>query len=332
MKRYRAAVALGITFICQNRRSESYMASSTVALSIIVVNWNTQDLLCQCLLSIKENVQAPQLSKVETFVVDNASTDGSAAMIRERFPWVHLIENTENVGFARGNNQALRQARGRYTVLLNSDTEVHLGAFETLVAFMGDHPRAGGCGPRLLNGDGTLQPSCHPMLTPGREFWRLMFLDRIWRRATYPQERWDLGQPRQVEVIKGACLMLRREALDEVGFLDDRYFMYTEEMDLCYRLMQADWELWWVPQAQVTHYGEASSRQMAEEMYIQLYRSKVQFHRKFGGEVRARRYKRLVALAYGPRWFTIGLAARFKPSLLPRARTYRHLLSKFSAM
>ena len=143
-------------------------------------------------------------------------------------------------------------------------------------------PWGAGCGPRLLNGDGSLQPSCHPMLTPGREFWRLVFLDRLWHRATYPQAQWGLQQPHRVEVIKGACFLLRREAVDQVGLLDDQYFMYTEEMDLCYRLLQAGWELWWVPQAVVTHFGEASSRQVAQDMYVQLYRSKVQFHRKLG--------------------------------------------------
>lgn len=300
------------------------------SVTIIIVNWNTRGFLARCLHAIE--AQGCACHNIETFVVDNASTDGSVEMVLAYYPWVKLVTNTENVGFARANNQALFQSHGRYVILLNSDTEVHPGACETLVTFLDNHPRAGACGPRLLNADGSLQPSCHPILTPGREFWRLMFLDRLWRRATYAQERWDPEQPRQVEVIKGACLMLRREALDEVGVLDDRYFMYTEEMDLCYRLMQVGWELWWAPQAQVTHYGEASSRQMAEEMYIQLYRSKVQFHRKFGGEARAKRFKRLLACAYGPRWVTIGLIAQLKPSLIPRARTYRHLLFELSTM
>jgi hypothetical protein len=117
-----------------------------------------------------------------------------------------------------------------------------------------------------------------------------------------------------------------------VGLLDDRYFMYTEEMDLCYRLLAAGWELWWVPQAEVVHYGEASSRQAAEEMYLQLYRSKAQFHRKFGGARRVTHFKRLLALAYGPRWVTLKLASFFKPGLVSRARTYRRLLSELRTM
>jgi hypothetical protein len=301
-------------------------------ITIVIVNWNTEDLLAQCLYSLEENVLAAEDLNTETIIVDNSSTDGSSTMVRKRFPWVYLIENSENVGFARANNQVLRDACGRYVVLLNSDTLVHPDAFETMVEFMDTFPRAGGGGPRLLNEDGTLQPSCHPMLTPGREFWRLMFLDEIWHRATYKQADWDIGKSRRVEVIKGACLMLRREALDEVGLLDERYFMYTEEMDLCYRLLQAGWELWWVPQAVVTHYGEASSRLVAEEMYIQLYRSKVQFHRKFGGNQRADRFKRLVALAYIPRWAIIRLVARFRPARVDRAHTYRRLLAELPTM
>lgn len=305
-------------------------------LSIVIVNWNTRANLAECLSSIdhaRSSSGSPTSnSAYELFVVDNASTDGSAEMVREQFPWVHLIPNAENVGFASANNQALRRASGRYVVLLNSDTAVHPGALETMMAFMGAHPRAGGCGPQLLNADGSLQLSCHPVLTPGREFWRLMFLERLWRRATYPQGRWNPRQARRVEVVKGACLMLRSEALDEVGLLDDRYFVYTEEMDLCYRLLQADWELWWVPQAVVTHYGEASSRQMAREMYVQLYRSKVQFYRKFGGPRRADRFKRLMRLAYLPRLAVAILCAPFLPSLLPRARTYRRLLAELPGM
>ncbi len=253
-------------------------------------------------------------------------------MVRERFPGVQLIENRANVGFALANNQAICHSRGRYVLLLNSDTVVHQGALETLVAFMDAHPQAGACGPRLLNEDGSLQPSVHPMLTPGREFWRLIFLDRLWPLATYNQERWDTATPLPVEVIKGACLLLRRAALDQVGLLDDRYFMYTEEVDLCYRLAQAGWGLWLTPQAVVTHFGEASSKQVREEMYLQLYRSKVQFYYKFGGRPRVALYKALVALAYLPRLAAAGLASPVRPAWRPQARLFRRLLTELPGM
>jgi N-acetylglucosaminyl-diphospho-decaprenol L-rhamnosyltransferase len=298
-------------------------------LSVIIVSWNTRDLLHRCLQSVCE---ADRSLRMETWVVDNASRDGSAELVREQFPTVHLIENARNVGFAPANNQAIEQSNGRYVVLLNSDTEVYPGTLETLVQFMDRHPKAAGCGPRMLNADGSLQPSCQPMLTPGREFWRLAFLDRLWPRATYPQERWDLSLPHRVEVIKGACFLLRRAALDQVGLLDEQYFMYTEEVDVCYRLAQAGWSLWWVPQARVKHHGEASSNQAREAMYLELYRSKIQFYRKTGGERRAARFKRLVRAAYWPRLAIAVVGTPFSPSLASQARTYRQLLAELAGM
>jgi GT2 family glycosyltransferase len=310
-------------------------------LSIIIVNWNTRALLADCLTSVEGcrlQVTGPEAQpstcnlKLETIVVDNASSDDSAAMVRERFPWARLIENAENVGFARANNQGIALAAGRYVLLLNPDTEVHPGALKTLVQFTDAHPAAGACGARLLNSDGSLQPACHPMLTPGREFWRLLFLERLWPRATYPMERWDTAMPRRVEVIKGACLLLRRDALNQIGVLDDNYFMYTEEVDLCHRLAQVGWELWYVPAAAVTHYGESSSKQVREEMYVQLYRSKIQFYRKFGGERRARLAKVLLATAYAPRAAATAIAALARKSIRPQAHIYRRLLAELPRM
>lgn len=322
--------------------------------TVVVVNWNTRELLAGCLTSVI-GLQSPvssgggedpaselvnlqtvtgdrQPPGVEVIVVDNASTDGSAGMVQTYFPCVKLIKNAENVGFARASNQGIQQSKGRYVVLLNSDTEVLPGAVETMVAFMDEHPEAASCGPRLVNADGSLQASCHPMLTPEREFWRLAFLDRIWRRATYNQEQWDPTRAHRVEVIKGACLLLRREALAQVGPLDEEYFMYSEEMDLCYRLARTGWQLWWVPQAIVKHYGEASSRQVPETMYLELYRSKIQFYRKTGGERRAARFKHLVYLAYWPRLVLAVSGAALSSSRAAQARTYRRLLTELPGM
>lgn len=293
-------------------------------LSIVVVSWNTCELLASCLRSVYET--AGDLA-FEVFVVDNASTDGSAEMVLGQFPQVRLITNRQNLGFARANNQAIRESRGRLVLLLNSDTEVRRGALQALIAFMDSHPQAGAAGARLLNADGSLQPSCHPMLTPWREFWRLLFLEGIYRRATYDMAHWDVHAPREVEVIKGACLMLRREALDQVGLLDESYFMYTEEVDLCYRLRRVGCKLYWVPQAEVVHYGEASSRKVADAMYVQLYRSKVQFYRKTGGEARARLFKVLLVLAYLPRLCASLVAKLLGLPLANRARTYYGLLA-----
>lgn len=309
-------------------------------LSIVIVNWNTCGLLAQCLESLLGRAGAlaelsPRPSFPPTYeilVVDNASTDGSAKMVRAHFAQVRLIANPSNVGFACANNQAVRKSSGRYVLLLNSDTEVHAGALQAMTDFMDRHPRAAACGPLLLNTDGTLQSSCHPLLTPGREFWRLFFLDRVWRWGSYDQVSWNRAEPHLVEVIKGACLLLRHEALDQVGLLDESYFMYTEEMDLCYRLARAGWDLWWVPQAVVTHHGEASSRQVAEDMYVQLYRSKTQFHRKFGGARRVAWFKALVSVAYLPRLLVATAGGVLSPHLVVRARTYRRLLAELPRM
>ena len=321
------------------------MTSVEAQLAIVIVSWNTRELLARCLRSLLATSDSsaqpfedefPLLAFgpycAPVFVVDNASSDASVQMVREHFPWAHLIENDENVGFARANNQAIRRSSGRYVLLLNSDTEVHRGAVETLVAFMETNPQAGAAGARLLNADGSLQPSVHPMLTPWREFWRLMFLDKLVRRATYGPKLWRATAPQPVEVIKGACLLLRRDALDQVGLLDESFFFYTEEVDLCYRLARAGWQLWWVPAATVIHYGEASSKQAAQAMYLQLYRSKIQFYRKFGGKTRADCFKRLVRIAYWPRLAVTMIGAFFWPSLADPARTCRYLLSELSEM
>jgi len=298
-------------------------------LSIIIVSWNTRELLARCLESVHDTAQGLAL---EVFVVDNASTDGSATMVRERFPQVQLIENSENVGFARANNQAIRQSRGSCLLLLNSDTEVKPGALRILLDFMDAHSQAGAAGARLLNSDGTLQPSCHPMLTPWREAWRLLFLERVWPRATYPMHRWDPTSPHPVEVIKGACLMLRRQALDQVGLMDPRYFMYTEEMDLCHRLSKAGWALYWVPSAQVVHHGASSTDQVAGRMYVELYRSKVQFHRKTGGKSRARLFKVLITAAYVPRLILAAAGSLVSATWKDRSRTYRQLVDELATM
>lgn len=300
-----------------------------IDLSVVIVSWNTRDLLEACLASLQG---AADGLAVETLVVDNASADGSAAMIRQRFPQVQLIDNTENAGYARANNQAIRQCAGRHVMLLNSDTVVRPGALAALVRFMDTHPAVGAAGPYLEGADGSLQPSCHPLLTPGREFWRLLFLDRILPRATYPMHRWPTSGAREVEVIKGACLVLRHSALDQVGLLDEQYFMYTEEMDLCLRLALAGWRLCWVPEARVVHFGAASTRQAAEAMYLALYRSKVQFQRKFWGQWRARCFKVLVGVAYVPRWVAASIGRFAGRSLAARAHIYQRLLTELPSM
>jgi hypothetical protein len=267
-----------------------------MGLSVIIVNWNTRDLLAQCLESVSSSQISAAGHATEIFVVDNASTDDSSRMVRNRFPQVLLIENTENRGFARANNQAIRESTEGYVLLLNPDTDVQPGALDTLVRFMDAHPQAGAAGARLLNPDGTLQPSCHPVPTLSREFWRLFHLDALWPYACYHMARWDPDTPKEVDVVQGACVILRREALGQVGCLDEDYFIYSEEVDLCRRLRQRGWKVYWVPQAMVVHYGGQSTRQMAAAMFLCLYQSKILYFRKHHGWSMAQVYK-LILLA-----------------------------------
>jgi N-acetylglucosaminyl-diphospho-decaprenol L-rhamnosyltransferase len=298
---------------------QTFERSNGLDLSVIVVNWNTRDLLADCLRSVYDTVYD---LAYEVFVVDNASSDGSAAMVREQFPEVHLIENTENVGFARANNQAMALASGKYLLLLNSDAILLLSAVSTLVAELAADPRRCAVGPRLLNSDGSTQPSCHPVLTPWREFWRLCFLDRPVPLAHYPFELDSDGDPRRVQVLKGACVLFRHDALDEVGLFDERYFMYSEEMDLFLRLLRAGWTTYWVPAACVIHLGGQSTEKVADEMYVELYRSKAQFQAKFYGTAGALAFRVLVTLAYLPRWAWASLVGP-----RTRARLYGRLLA-----
>jgi N-acetylglucosaminyl-diphospho-decaprenol L-rhamnosyltransferase len=274
-------------------------------LSILIVNWNTRALLAQCLDSI---YTYPPTCPFEVWVVDNASSDGSLSMLRERFPQVRLIANHENLGFAAANNQAIRQSAGRYVLLLNPDTELNPSALQHLVEFMDSHPEAGAVGARLLNPDGSLQVTCYPTPTVWREFFRLFYLDFLHPKSTYRMECWNTDLPRRVDTIQGACLLLRKPALDQVGLLDQDFFMYSEDIDLCIRLGQAGWQLYWLPQAEVLHYGGQSSKQVPEAMFLHLYQAKLACIRKHHGRLAALAYRMVLLPASLPRLALIPLS------------------------
>lgn len=270
--------------------------SHAVDLSVLIVSWNTRDLLRACLLSVAQDLASAPLA-AEVFVVDNASTDDSVAMLAADFPWVRVVENRHNGGFAAGNNQALALAHGRFLLLLNPDTVVQPGSLAALVGFLDHHAQAGVVGARLLNADGTLQPSCSPRPTVGREVWRLFHLDRIIPWADYPMQRWPLDQAREVDVVQGAAFCVRQTVVDQVGVLNTDYFMYSEEVDWCYRIQRAGWKIYWAPTAAVIHYGGQSSRQAATSMFLQLYRGKIVYFRTHDGVTSARLYKLGLAAA-----------------------------------
>ena len=272
----------------------------------------------------------------EVLVVDNGSVDGTPEAVRREFPEILLLENEDNPGFARANNQAIQVCRGRYVLLLNPDTEVRLGAIEELVRFMDEHPRAGAAGPLVLNPDGTLQRSCYRAPTIFREFWRMFHLDVIRRVSEYAMEKWPHDRAQVVDTVQGACLILRREALERVGLLDERFFIYSEEVDLCQRIRQDGWSIHWVPWAQIVHYGGQSTRQVAEAMFLQLYRGKILYFRKHFGNQATQVYKLILLLAAVQRLLCVPLAwlvySSERRQQVVMARHYRRLIGHLGEM
>jgi GT2 family glycosyltransferase len=252
-------------------------------LSIIIVNWNTRDLLRDCLKSVFANLGA---LRAEVFVVDNASSDGSPSMVLKEFARVKLVRNTENLGFASANNVAMRLAAGRYVLLLNSDTLVHGEVLTCCFEFMEQNARAGMMGCRVHNSDGSLQfsnsrfPSLTnlTLLTTG--------LSRMpWPRSfdRYQMRRWQRRDARQVEVISGCFMFARAAAIAQVGLMDEDFFFFGEETDWCRRFLQSGWELWYAPVGVITHHGGGSSKSLNHRRDLLLTNGTVRLHRKHGG-------------------------------------------------
>jgi len=303
--------------------------------STVIVTWNTREFLRACLGSLLAACRV-LAAPVEIIVVDNASSDASAAMVRDEFPSVQLVTNETNVGFAAATNQGVRLSRGTYVLLLNPDTTAAPDFLKELVSFMNAHPVAAAAGARLVDRSGKDQVACFPLPTVAREMWRLFHMDRLRAVATYPFARWGSEIPRNVESIHGACMLLRREALAAIGSLDERFFIYTEEIDLCRRLHDAGWEMFWVPSAVVVHYGGGSTEQVAAPMFLQLYRSKVQYFRKHSGASGALVYKAVLCAASFPRIVLAALGFVVIPSRREKcralARNYSALLVRLWAL
>lgn len=232
-------------------------------LAIVIVNWNTAGLLARCLASL---LSATDGLSVTTVVIDNASSDGSADVVEKQFPWVDLIRNTENAGYARANNQALRRCMSyaKYSLLLNPDTEVPPGTLQSMVDFMDEHPEAGIAGCKVVKPDGTLDWACRRgRLTPAMLFYRALRLDQLFPNSrrfgshnlTYLGE----NEIHEVGAVVGAFLMIRRECLNDIGLLDESYFMYGEDVDLCYRAAEQGWKVFYAPVGTILHHKGKSS-------------------------------------------------------------------------
>lgn len=260
-------------------------------LSVAIVNWNTRDLLLTCLASLAaESSRLP----LEVIVVDNGSNDGSAEAVRARFPEVKLLANPASRGFAAGTNQALKLAAAPFWAFLGPDAEVKPGALQRLVQELQANPQVMAVGPKLLNSDGSLQPSGRRFPTLGRAFLEGVLpavLKRTvwWRRKVFG--RLDFNQPAIVDEVSGACLVARREAFETAGLLDERFFIYYEEVDWFLRLAKTGGQVRYLPQAEVYHRWGAGMAQMKGEGVLINYRSAFEFwrkHRGAGGELAAR--------------------------------------------
>jgi GT2 family glycosyltransferase len=257
-----------------------------IDVSVIIVSWNTRDILRDCLESVY--AQTRDVS-IEVIVIDNASADSSQDMVRRDFPNAVLIANGENRGFAAANNQGIAAAKGRYILLLNSDTIVLDDAIGKTVAFADQNPGAAVVGCRVLSRDRTLQPTCFMFPSSLNMLLSVSYLYKLLPRSKFfgreQMTWWDRDEVREVDVVTGCFMLVRREAIEQVGVMDDSFFMYAEETDWCYRFWRAGWKVIFAPVGQIIHLGGQSSRRVRAEMLVALRLSILQFIGKHRGRL-----------------------------------------------
>lgn len=294
------------------------MKQKKIDISIIILNYNTVDLTRLCLQSLMKSDMSRY--SMEVIVCDNASVDGTDVMVKREFPTAIFIQNGANVGFAAGNNPGIKRAKGRYVLLLNSDTEVSPHAIATMVRFMEDHPDAGAATCKLLLGDGSMDPACHRGFpTPWVAFTYMAKLERLFPRSPvfgeYHQGYKDLMVAHTVDCISGAFFIVRQEVIQEVGLLDEEYFMYAEDIDWAYRIRKAGWNIWYVPDVTILHKKKQSGRanilkkrRVTTEIYFHTYNwlfYKKHYAKKYGVLMTA-----LVSLVYSTRLFILKTFSR----------------------
>ena len=241
-------------------------------LSVVIVNYNVRELLSECIKSVNTALTGID---GDIYVVDNNSSDGSVDYIRDHFPDVHVIANSDNQGFAHANNQAIRQTNSDYVLLLNPDTVVFEGTLRGCVDFMDAHPQCGGVGVRMLTREGTVAPESRRAIpTPWVAFLKMLGFTRKYYMSHLP---WD--KPGQIEVISGAFCMLRHKALDQIGPLDEDFFMYGEDIDLSYRLLKGGWENWFLPYDIIHYKGESTQKSSFRYVHV-FYQAMLIFFRK----------------------------------------------------
>lgn len=276
-------------------------------LSIIIVSWNVSELLAACLGSIDGS--RGKLN-IEVIVVDSASTDGTPEMIAAQFPWVRLTACPENVGFPKGNNIGLEQANGRFILLLNPDTEIVGSALETMIAYLEANSSVGLVGPQLLNNDGSVQSSRRRFPTMGTAFFESTWLQPLAPKrllSNYFMQDKDDGETAVVDWVTGACMLTRREVVQQVGGMDEAYFMYSEELDWCRRIKMAGRQIVYLPAAQIVHHMGKSSDQAVTHRHINFNRAKLRYFRKYHGRMAAFVLRLFLLLNYGTQIIIEGL-------------------------
>ncbi len=258
----------------------------TLDLSIIIVSWNAKNHLLKCLKSL---AQTSGVATMEIIVVDNASTDGSPELVEGSFPHVRLIRNSANLGFAKANNIGMRVSKGRYFGLINSDVEVLDNCLVRLIKHMDQNPRLGMTGPSVFGGDGKIQRSCRGFPGVWNMFCRCLALDHLFPSCQcfngYQLLNWNQDTERLVDILSGCFWLVRREAVEQVGGLDEGFFMYGEDMDWCRRFRNAGREVMFVPSARAIHYGGASSSNAPVRFYIEKQRADLQYWKKHHSRV-----------------------------------------------
>ena len=257
-----------------------------IDISAIIVNWNTKRLLMDCIHSI---INETKEYKIEIIVVDNCSADGSPEEVKQKFPEVKLIVNDRNLGFSKANNIGIRKSTGKYICLVNSDIKVLAGCLDRMCGYMDKHPAIGMLGPKAYNKDFVLQHTCREFPT----LWSLMcqasFLTNLFPASKLFKDSFmtyfDHNTVRRIEALSGCFLMVRRTALDEVGLLDEKFFIYAEDVDWCKRFYKAGWDIVFYPEAEIIHYGSASSSAAPVRFILEMLKANFQYWEKYHGRV-----------------------------------------------
>jgi O-antigen biosynthesis protein len=286
-------------------------------LSVVIVNYNVKHFLEQCLHSV---AKASANLDCEVFVVDNNSVDGSVTMVKEKFPRVRIIHNNQNVGFSKANNQAIRQSKGEYVLLLNPDTLVEDDTFLKVVSFMDQHPDAGGLGVKMVDGKGNFLPeSKRGLPTPEVAFYKIFGLSKMFPKSRtfgrYHLTYLDKDEIHQVDILSGAFMLLRKSALDRTGLLDETFFMYGEDVDLSYRIIKAGYKNYYFPQTRIIHYKGESTKKSSINYVLVFYNAMVIFAQKHFSHKNARLFSFLINLAIYFRAF-LAIVKRFTDRFL----------------